>query len=265
MFLCRVPLGPAESWAGACRERELFNPLVTDSASMHLATVSALSDYYADVFGIDRAALWHSVTVRTHSGRLHGYEGYYVAWKDDGVHVSMPPSDGAEGSNDLLSEDVEALQSEDFWRDFARRRGLQVIGPSTHAYLDHDPGPADDGVAIPSKHDLRSLREAVNIFDWMESGWNDEPSHVFGLYEQGVLVAAANLNLFHQRPRDIGVVVASDMRGRGLSTAVAQHAASFAVRTHGFARWGARNDNVASLATASGLGFQRWCAQLAVR
>lgn len=86
-----------------------------------------------------------------------------------------------------------------------------------------------------------------------------------GLYEDDLLVAAANLNPFHQQPRDIGVLVAPGMRGRGLSEKVAQHAASFAIRRHGFARWGARNSNAASIAASRRLGFAQWCAQLAVR
>jgi hypothetical protein len=46
---------------------------------------------------------------------------------------------------------------------------------------------------------------------------------------------------------------------------VGRHAASFAVREHGFARWGARDSNVASRAASRRLGFERWCSQLAVR
>jgi hypothetical protein len=231
---------------------------------MHAATVSALGDYYTDLFGIDHATLWQGVTVRTHTGRLQDYEGYYVAWRGDGAHVSMPPSGGSEVARDLSTATVETLQNPDFWREFAASRGLQVIGPSTHAYLGRDPGPID-GVTIPQEHDLRSLREAVDEADWVESGWNDHPPHIFGLYDEELLVAAANLNPFHQRPRDIGVVVARDLRGRGRSKTVAQQAASFAIRTHGFAGWGARSSNAASLASSRRLGFEQWCAQLAVR
>ncbi len=202
--------------------------------------------------------------MRTHSGRLQGYEGYYVAWRSDGGHLSMPPSGGSEITRSLSAETVDTLKNRDFWREFAVDRGLQVIGPSTHAYLDRDPGPVR-GVTPLQNDDLRSLRETVDESDWAESGWNDQPPHIFGLYEDGLLVAAANQNLFHHQPRDIGVIVARGARGLGLSTKVAQHAASFAIRTHGFARWGARNSNAGSLAASCRLGFERWCAQLALR
>ncbi len=77
---------------------------------MHAATLSALNDYYTDLFGIDEASLWQGSTVRTHSGRLQGYEGYYVAWRSDGVHVSMPPSGGSEVTRSLSTETVDTLQ-----------------------------------------------------------------------------------------------------------------------------------------------------------
>jgi hypothetical protein len=231
---------------------------------MQAATLSALDDYYAHLFGIDHAALWRGVTVRVHTQRLKGYEGYYVAWRDDGVHVSIPPTGGRRVTRTLSTATVESLENPDFWREFAADRGLQVIGPSTHAYLDQDPGPVD-GVTGLHEDDLPSLRRAVDEADWGESGWNDRPLHIFGLHENDSLVAAANLNGFHQQPRDIGVIVAQGSRGRGLSEVVGQHAASFAIRTHGFARWGARDTNAASLAASRRLGFEPWCAQLAVR
>lgn len=235
-----------------------------NSDAMHAATVSALDDYYADLFGVDNASLWQGVTARSHTGRLQNYEGYHVAWRDHGLHVSMPSTGESDVAHSFSTASLDTLQSPDFWREFAAIRGLRVIGPSTHAYLDRDPGPID-GVTQPSDDDLRSLREGVDEADWIESGWNDEPPHMFGLYEDGMLVAAANLNRFHHQPRDIGVIVARGARGRGLSTTVAQQAASFAIRKHGFARWGARNSNAPSIAASSRLGFEPWCAQLAVR
>ena len=78
---------------------------------MHAATLSALNDYYTDVFGIDEVSLWQGATVRTHSGRLQGYEGYYVAWRSDGVHVSVPSSGGSEVIGFLSAETVDTSES----------------------------------------------------------------------------------------------------------------------------------------------------------
>jgi hypothetical protein len=228
------------------------------------STESVLGDYYAALFGIDRRDLWRGVTARTHSERLAGYEGYYVASRPGGVHVSAPVSAEREVLHALDSAPVDVVQSPAFWEQFAARRSLRLIGPSTHSYLDVDPGPVE-GVVRVNDGDLRSLLGSVDEAELAESGWNDEPTHAFGLYEDGVLVAASNLNAFHLQPRDVGVIVMPECRGRGYSVKAGRHAASIAIREHGFARWGARNSNLASLAAARKVGFEPWCSQLAVR
>jgi hypothetical protein len=231
---------------------------------MDPSTEAALRQYYADLFGIEQSAVWQGTTVQRHVGRLGGYEGFYVAWRADGVHVSTPTEVDPDSVSALMSERAATLQDPNYWRRFAQARGLRVIGPSTHAYLDRDPG-AVDSVSTASDVDLRSLRETVQAADWTESGWDDAPPYRFGIRQDGRLVAASNLTLFHHRPRDIGVLVAPSVRGLGLSLPVAQHAASVAIRTHRFALWGARDSNAASVATSRRLGFDRWCSQLAVR
>ncbi len=231
---------------------------------MLASTLTALRDYYAHLFGIDSRDLWGGVTTRPHSDQLDGYEGYYVASRDSGVHVSVPPSAGPEVMDELVSVPLNELQTQVFWEQFAARKSLRVIGPGTHSYLDVAPGPVE-GVVRVNDSGLRALLECVDEADLVESGWNDSPPYTFGLHEDGVLVAASNLNMFHQQPRDVGVLVAPQQRGRGLSIRVGSYAASIAIRDHGFVRWGARNSNVASLAAARRVGFEPWCSQLAVR
>ena len=231
---------------------------------MREPTLSALRTYYAHLFGIDSQDLWRGVTVRTHGERLDGYEGYYVASRGDGVHVSVPTSADPEVMHELASFPVDALQTPAFWEQFAAQRSLRVIGPSTHSYLDVDPGLVDEVVPV-NDGDLESLLRQVDEAVSAESGWDDDPPYTFGLREDGLLVAASNLNVFHHRPRDIGVIVAPACRGRGHSIRVGRHAASMAIREHGFARWGARNSNFASLAAARRVGFEPWCSQLAIR
>ena len=46
---------------------------------------------------------------------------------------------------------------------------------------------------------------------------------------------------------------------------VARHAASYALTQHGLARWGGRDTDAASPATARRLGFEAFCSPLAVR
>lgn len=227
-------------------------------------TEEFLHQWWADRFGIDRTAVWASVTARPH-GSLGDYPGFFVAWRDAGVHVSVPGGvDPGAVEDTLAGHPIEDLQRPAFWHDFARPRGLAVIGPSSHLYLDLDPGD-DTGAVTPTEAELGSLRERVGDDDWREAGFADDPPQAFGLREAGALVAAANLNLFDGLPRNVGVLVAPDARGRGLAAVVARAATSYAVREHDVAWWGARDSNVASLATAHRLGFEPFCAQLAVR
>jgi len=227
-------------------------------------TEEYLHQWWADRFGVERSAVWASVSARPH-GMLGDYPGFFVAWRDDGVHVSLPAGVDPGVERDLAGHAVADLQQADFWRDFAAARGIEVFGPSTHLYLDVDPGGRAE-VGRPTEDDLASLHARVGDDDWHEAGFADAPvARTFGLHAEGVLVAASNLNLFDGLPRDVGVLVAPEARGRGLAAVVARQAASCAVREHRVARWGARNTNAASLATARRLGFEPFCTQLAMR
>jgi len=105
--------------------------------------------------------LWHAVTARPHDKRLPNYEGYYVAWRANGCHVSLPRSAVPEVRQALEAEPVKPSRAVAFWKTFAAALGLQLIGPSTHGYLDVDPGPVDDVVCV-NETQLASLREPVD-------------------------------------------------------------------------------------------------------
>lgn len=230
---------------------------------MQRQTEDYLDQWWAERFSVDQAALWRSFTAMPH-GTLGDYPGYFVAWHGDGVHVSLPSTADPGAVQAFGRHSIADLQDPSFWHDFAERCGLSLIGPSTHSYLDADPG-TDARVEVIDEPTLASLQERVPEDDWRKAGFADDPQLAFGLHGDGGLVAASNLHLFGDRPRDVGVLVAPDARGHGLAAVVARHAASHAVREHGLARWGARNTNVVSLATARRLGFEPWCTQLAIR
>lgn len=249
---------------------------------MHPATAAAVDRSYARVFGVDEEDLWCDLTVRTHR-RLGDYPGWYVAWRGEGVHVSSPVDAPAVDAGMLAGCEIPELQDVAFWRRFADERGLRLVGPATHTYLDADPlarggrvgdGPADgdgagdgdgDGVVALDAAQREQLRTTVPAADWEEAGWADRPALAWGLVVEGRVVAAANLRPVDGAPLDVGVLVAPAHRGRGLAERVGRHAASWAVRHHGHARWSSRDDNAASLATARRIGFETWCAQVAVR
>jgi GNAT superfamily N-acetyltransferase len=225
-------------------------------------TRSAVDAWWRDVFDIDQE-LWSSVSVVHPHRRLGDYEGWYVAWRGAGVHVSAPSTAEVDEVSSLAAQPAIALQAVEFWHAFAQQRGMVVIGPGVHRYLDVDPQPIDR-VDLVSPESLRALRDRVAAEDWDESGFEDaldEPDTVAFATDDG----GAVLTELDGAPRNIGLLVTTDARGAGLGTALGRAAASYAVRRHGYARWRCRDTNVPSARAAERLGFEPYATQLAVR
>ena len=221
-----------------------------------------IEQWWSNVFDV-RDALWSNVTVRHPHGPLGDYAGWYVAWRDTGVHVAAPSSAEADEVALLVREPSLSLQSVEFWQAFAQQRGLIVIGPGVHRYLGEDPGPAHE-VERVDPGALLALRDRVTADDWDESGFEDaiaEPGAVAFATDGG----GAVLTELSGSPRNIGLLVAADARGSGLGTTLGRAAASYAVTRHGYARWRCRDSNVPSLRAAERLGFEPYATQLAVR
>lgn len=230
---------------------------------MRSGTARHLDDWWADLFGLDRDLLWRSVTATPHT-RLEDYPGLLVAWRGAGVHASLPASCPAEVARAVSATNPADLQDPAYWHDLADRLGLAVIGPSTHHYLDVDPGPSP-GVVQVNPAEVAALRPRVSEAEWQESGFADDVTLCFGKHVDGLLVAAANLTSFAGNPCDVGVLVAPAARGRRLVDEVGRTAASYAIEHHGLARWRASTTNRRSLEAARRLGFEPWCTQLAIR
>jgi GNAT superfamily N-acetyltransferase len=229
---------------------------------MKQSTQARIEHSWRDLLGVDDA-LWSSVTVLHPHGELGDYEGWYVAWRDTGVHISAPSSAAATEVASMRDTPALELQQPGFWHAFAQQRGLVVIGPGVHHYLDVDPGAADD-VREVEPRELRSLRDQVDADDWWESSFDDaldEPGTIAFATDAG----GAVLTALDGAPRNIGVLVVPHARGRGIGTELGRAAASYAVRTHGYARWRCRDTNVASVRAAQRIGFEPYATQLAVR
>lgn len=233
-------------------------------SSVLTRTEAFVEDWWASLFDVTRADLWRTTTLRRHDA-LGDYPGWFVAWRDDGVHVSVPAGAPDDAVAAIGAEPVHRLQDVTYWQGFASTYGGRVIGPGIHHYLDRDPGPAPGVVEVPVAEVAR-LRPRVTEDEWQESGMDGEDIAVaFGSYDDGELVAASTLADFAGAPRHVGVLVAPAVRGRGLVDDVGAAAASYAIRHHGLARWRARPDNRGSSGAAQRLGFEPWCTQLAIR
>jgi len=229
---------------------------------MKQSTRAEVEQSWRGLLGVDDA-LWSSVTVLHPHGQLGDYEGWYVAWRDSGVHISAPSSAEATEVASLRDTIVGELQQPEFWHAFAQQHGLVVIGPGVHRYLDVDPG-ASDEVREVDPRELRSLCDQVHAEDWWESSFDD------ALDDPGTIAFATDgggavLTELDGAPRNIGVLVVPHARRRGTGTELGRAAASRAVRAHGYARWRCRDTNVASVRAAERLGFEPYATQLAVR
>lgn len=242
---------------------------------MREETATAVEEFWRDLFDLEHDELWQDVTVRPHS-RLGDYEGWYVAWRAGGVHVSCPSSAAAMDAASLATASPVELQQPAFWHAFARQRSMSLIGPATHHYLDEDPGVPDDVEQVDPVR-LTLLRDAVSHEEWVESGLPealDEGGEAVALWGATgeatrpwvpALLGGAVLTETAGARRDVGLLVAGDARGRGVGSRLGQAAASYAVGWHGWARWTCRTANEPSLRTAARLGFEPYANQLAIR
>lgn len=229
---------------------------------MREESIARVDAWWRDLFDIDEE-LWRSVTVLHPHGRLDQYAGWFVAWRGTGVHISAPTVGDANDVASLRAASPLDLQQPAFWDAFARQRGLEVIGPGVHRYLDTDPGPAA-GIREVHPDELRHLEHLVGEEDWWECGFDeslDEPGVVAFATEHG----GAVLRELDGAPRNVTLLVAPGSRGRGAGTELGRAAASYAVRHHGYARWRSRDTNVPSSRAAERLGFEAYATQLAVR
>lgn len=243
---------------------------------MREATRRDVESFWSDLFAVATDRLWQHVTVQHPNTRLGAYEGWYVAWRGEGVHVSAPSSAAASEVESLRASDPAKLQDPVFWRGFAQSRAMRVAGPAVHHYLDQDLGvPADVEQVDPVR--LTLLRGRATAEEWEDCGIPDaldeggEALAVWGSTGESdrpwvpALLGGAVLTETAGARRDIGLLVAQDARMRGIGLRLGQAAASYAVQWHGWARWTARTANGPSLRIAARLGFEPYATALAIR
>lgn len=252
--------------------------------SLRPEVFASINAYWSEVFGCAPHELWRGgTTLDVHHGPLTGYPGVYVLSARGTTRVSAPApladrlgavfASAGGGLN-------AALMQPDSWREWFGRGVTRVLGPSIHHYLDDpaslgDPeGPGvrrlvDDGA---DGEQLATLRAACADDEWHEGGFA-EPLTVdrggpapmlFGAFDEGVLVAAANLTPWRERPSDVGLLTHPEHRRTGLGTRLAATASRYALDLGGLARYRAAVTNRPSLAIARRLGYQEFGRNLAV-
>ena len=198
--------------------------------------------------------------------RLQGLERVYLARIGDATLVSCPPSVRARAESVLAGLSPAAAFRADTCARLARTVPSQVHGPSWHGFVDpaHVLTPVEGrGRRLPTDHPLLTeLRHACGDDDWAEGGFyfgddlEEEAVLVYGIEEQGRLVAAGNLTPFRARPADVGLVTRPEARGRGLATSLTVRMVTDVLPHVGVVRYRALLTNAPSLRIAASLGFQ---------
>lgn len=144
-----------------------------------------------------------------------------------------------------------------------------VLGLSWHHYGDERSLNVEPDAAACAVNgadgDLRRFLESHSIEDWAESGFPLDPASAdpsgtsFWLLRQDDrVVAAGNLTEWRGVPTDVGVLVDPAVRGHGLARRLTGAMVAAALPTAGVVRYRALSTNVASLAVADRLGFERY-------
>ncbi|MBL7632332.1 GNAT family N-acetyltransferase [Frankia nepalensis] len=144
----------------------------------------------------------------------------------------------------------------------------EALGPAALSYLnaeDFRPHPAQDTVEMlrPSAQDLRALLASVSAEDADECGLDEITSPASVVRDGPRLVAAAGFCEWPGAVAHLGVLTATDARGRGLARQVASAAVARALDDGLLPQWRARP--MPSRELARTLGFRELGAQLSIR
>ena len=149
----------------------------------------------------------------------------------------------------------------------------EVLGPSWHGFVDRARFVSDsarEGRRLDRDDPLfNALRIACGEDEWAEGGFFDDPTTfdgvLYGIEEEGRLVAAGNMMPYRGFPADVGLVTRPDARGQGFATRLAAKMVWDALPDVEIVRYRALLTNAASLRVAESLGFEWRGQNLVVR
>lgn len=240
----------------------------------HSGVVPDLSDVvdeaWAEALGC-AVELLHTPGVHLVPGgpALADYRGVYMAHLGSAVFVYAPASHQAGAKKALAMASPDDAFTASTCRLIAQGDGDKVLGPSWHGFADvaiFRPAEGAGGQIITADDpQLDELRRACGTAEWAEAGFAHTDGHLYGLREDGRLVAAGDMTDYRGRPADVGVITHPAMRGRGLARRLVSYMVSTHLPAAGVVRYRALTTNYASLAVARPLGFIGRGQNLAVR
>lgn len=197
------------------------------------------------------------------------WRGIYVLAFDQAVSVFAPVDHLDKVNTAVAGLEAMTLLDPQAWRTTLGESVRAAFGPVAHYYLDR----ADDLKAVAGGRRinpddagaLNDLNRAVPSAEWTAAGFSGHPAVLFGLFEDGRLLAAANLTSGPDVATDIGVLTHPDARGRGLAVQVAAAAALQAIALHGIARFRVLTTSPGRPTIADRLGFERYGHNLSAR
>ncbi len=230
-----------------------------------------VGETWADVFGVAPGELLGAGTrVIADPPGLADYRGLYVLRLGDGCTISAAADIARHVLEGAQNREPDEVFRPEAVRALAGADAGLVLGPSIHAYVDAaafiHPGPCDARRLGPTDANaIETLRLSVHPDEWAEGGFVHAADDLWGIFEDGVLVAAGNMTDFAGQPADVGLLTRPDARGRGLATQLAGSMTAHALETIPVIRYRALESNLASRSVARRLGFADHRANIAVR
>lgn len=235
------------------------------------ASLQAITAFWAAYLGCHQAQLSQAgmAVVRNGPG-LADYHGATALYRPPACVLAVPADWYEHTTAQLAPQPASAVFQAALLRQVFGAAVDRIIGPAWLGYADHsDFQPAPPmGTRRLTDHDLaalRSLAVACGATAWGHSGIDPGRPPVYGCYAGRTLVAAGTLQPWGGRLLHVGIVTHPGHRGRGYGTAVVSAMTAEGLAGGRLVQYRTLQTNLASVAVASRLGFQRFAQTLAVR
>jgi len=209
-----------------------------------------------------------SVVVVSHGPGLEGYQGVYALRSGDSLVVSAPDALQYDLESAVAGRKAEATFNAALLSGTLGGRVERVIGPAWIGHADNIVGEDVRGSRLLDADDanaLLRLREACDPADWEHSGIDPALAPIFGVHDDGALIAAASWQALDERIRHVGFVTDPARRGRGFGRAVAAAITTHGAREGAIMQWQTLVSNAPSLAVGRALGYEHRFDSLAFR